>query len=124
MHTTSDRMSIWKVRYGENIPQRLFGDCKHITQILINLIENAIIHSIDGGKHKVNVYYLEDQQMLDFRVSNVCKKINPNSLLNMFTIFHRASSVSSRTGLGLYHSKRICESYLKEAELSFEKQPA
>jgi len=72
MLTTNDRKSIWKVKLGDNIPQRLYGDSRHMSQILMNLLENAIIHSIDGGRHKINVYYLEDEQLLEFRISNVC----------------------------------------------------
>jgi signal transduction histidine kinase len=91
----SHRKSIWTVKVVESVPERLLGNSKRIEQILINLIENAILHSFDGGKLKVKSHYCEEVQVLEFRISNFCKKLDPRHVVKMFTMFHRANPITS-----------------------------
>jgi signal transduction histidine kinase len=87
-------------------------DRMRITQLLENLVENAIKYSPAGGAVRIRAWCDNDQATLT--VSDPGIGIPPADLPHLFERFHRGSNVDDRQfagmGLGLY----ICRSIVEE----------
>ncbi len=83
-----------------------------IHQVFRNLLNNAINHSIDGEKIKINSFFVNG----DIRIQ-ICNKGDPISEEDRFLIwerYHRAQHQGGRkqgTGLGLSIVKTICDAH-------------
>ncbi len=97
---------------GKNIPHTLSGDPTRITQILNNLISNALKFT-KNGEITINVqklYTLSDgKHTLRFAITDTGIGIDSKQVSNLFKAFEQADSSTTRlyggTGLGL----TICE---------------
>lgn len=87
-----------------------YGDVTRISQVLTNLVGNAIKFTDDGH---VDIYVsLEDENQVMFEVSDSGIGISPQEMETLFDAFTQASGglgVKGGTGLGLAISKRIVE---------------
>ncbi len=100
----------------KNIPPSLpsiNGDEDKITEVLINLIENAIKFTPSGGRITVAVDVENDN--LHITVSDTGIGIPPEYIKSMFQEFYQVdtstTSNNSGTGLGLFISKSIIEAH-------------
>lgn len=84
-------------------------DPKLLRHALINLLQNAIKYSPDGGEVRMEMSRKRGQVII--RVSDQGIGIPPEDLDNLFTPFHRASNTEAivGTGLGLYIAKQAVE---------------
>ncbi|MDD5399922.1 MAG: ATP-binding protein [Sulfurimonas sp.] len=100
----------------DNAPSVIIGDKLRITQVLSNLISNAIKFTHSGGvsldielKEKLN----EKKAIISFIVKDSGIGISEEQLKKLFTPFTQADTSTTRkyggTGLGLTISKRIIE---------------
>ncbi|MDP2894391.1 MAG: ATP-binding protein, partial [Sulfurimonas sp.] len=100
----------------ENVPFVIIGDKLRITQVLSNLISNAIKFTHSGGvsldiglKEKID----EKRAIISFTISDSGIGISEEQLKKLFTPFTQADSSTTRkyggTGLGLTISKKIIE---------------
>jgi len=96
-----------------NITNTLIGDPLRISQILLNLAQNAIKFT-DSGEIIISVSLLKrknDRQMLEFTVSDTGIGIDEDQLIHMFDAFVQADSSTTRryggTGLGLSISQQL-----------------
>jgi len=82
-----------------------------ISEVVTNLLSNAIEHTQPGGSVEVNAYFEGDQIVTN--VKDTGEGIPKDALPHLFTKFFRVSGVleegSKGTGLGLYISKAIVE---------------
>jgi PAS domain S-box-containing protein len=107
-----------------NVPKFLVGDPLRLSQILINLINNAIKFTDQGEivmKVMMNVEGAEveseargdDLKMLKFSVSDTGIGMTPPQMANLFKAFNQADNSVTRkyggTGLGLAISKQLAE---------------
>ncbi|MDR3581179.1 MAG: ATP-binding protein [Oryzomonas sp.] len=109
-----------------NVPQQLIGDACRLTQIVINLLGNAIKFTQDGFVTMQVQCDHEDAQsaLLRFIVKDTGIGIPPDKIDSVFESFTQADGSITRrfggTGLGLSISKQLVE--LMDGEIGVESQ--
>lgn len=109
----TDRNNNIHVEYDPNIPSKLQGDPVKISQILINLIGNAIKFTQDGDiyvrAHKVNAR--SSKCLINFEIEDNGKGISEEKQNAIFENFTQEGSSTTReyggTGLGLAIVKNL-----------------
>ncbi len=93
------------------------GDSMRLKQIVVNLVDNAIKYTPDGGD--VSVFVTAEQKKAILKVSDTGIGIPAASLPLVFDRFYRVDQARSResggTGLGLSIVKAICDVHGGEA---------
>jgi signal transduction histidine kinase len=101
-----------KVEVAANLPQ-VQADEQRITQVLFNLISNALRHTPAGGTITINAEMREDQMLVSVRDTGT--GIPPEDLPHVFERFYRADRSRARStggsGLGLTIAKQIVEAH-------------
>jgi signal transduction histidine kinase len=101
-----------EAEYPENLPQILFDKTK-ITQVINNLISNAIKFSSEGAKIFVKIE--TDQNSMITKVIDQGPGIPGTELTNLFAEFQKTSVKAPKgersTGLGLAIAKKIVEKH-------------
>ncbi|AUI86033.1 hybrid sensor histidine kinase/response regulator [Vibrio azureus] len=114
----SEKKIDFSIKKRSKIPNYLFGDCERLTQILVNLIGNAIKFTSKGGV-ELDVEWSEGY--LFFEVADTGIGIPPEAQTALFDPFVQADPSSKRkfegTGLGLAICKNLVD--LMEGEISF-----
>jgi PAS domain S-box-containing protein len=97
-----------EVKVPDGLP-RVSADLDKVRQVLVNLVENAIKYSPDGGRVEVGVKTRED--FVRFHVRDEGLGVPPNEQERIFEKFYRADPQMTRgvggTGLGLYICKEL-----------------
>jgi signal transduction histidine kinase/CheY-like chemotaxis protein len=100
---------------GDSIPEILKGDAVRLTQILINLLSNALKFTHEGGVLiKVEAAEKKDETIfIRFIISDTGIGIDPAKQKTIFERFHQAQPETTRryggTGLGLSIVKQLVE---------------
>lgn len=110
-----EQKTILRCVIGENVPKWLKGDPTRLTQILTNLIGNAIKFTPEGGF--IDVFVTKESgdepSWIKFAVQDTGIGIAPDQLHKVFESFSQESSDTTRkfggTGLGLTISKQLVE---------------
>ncbi|MDR1376223.1 MAG: response regulator [Synergistaceae bacterium] len=104
------------VYIDSDIPSELIGDDQRISQIITNLLSNAMKFTPPGGDIRVEAQFLGEENglcTLQISVVDTGIGISAEQQSKLFTSFQQAESGTSRkfggTGLGLAISKRIVE---------------
>ncbi|MCL2045840.1 MAG: ATP-binding protein [Oscillospiraceae bacterium] len=99
-----------------NIPDRLIGDDQRLTQVITNILSNAIKFTPDMGTISMDLQLLKldnDFCTIETSITDTGIGISQEQQNRLFTPFEQAESSTSRkyggTGLGLAISKRIVE---------------
>lgn len=101
--------------FPSTIPRMLKGDPLRITQILVNLINNAIKFTDDGEVHiSAKILQERDEKIeLEFCVRDTGIGLTNEQIEHLFTAFYQADGSITRkyggTGLGLSISKSLIE---------------
>lgn len=109
-----------------DVPDILYGDAMRLTQVLVNLINNAIKFTAEG-KVDVRVHKLSSETgiRLQFIVSDTGIGIAPDKLSTIFDRFNQAEADITRkfggTGLGLTIVKQLVE--LQHGNITVESEP-
>ena len=104
-----------RVTIGEGVPKWIVGDPTRLTQILTNLIGNAIKFTPEGGCVDIRVLKEsgENPLWLKFEVQDTGIGIATDQIHKIFESFSQESSDTTRkfggTGLGLTISKQLVE---------------
>ncbi len=124
----SEKRQKFIVSIDEKIPENVIGDELRITQIITNLLTNAVKFTPEGGSVTLNVKCLEDGERTSRVLVEVIDTgigINGEQQLRLFTAFEQADGSIARkfggTGLGLAISKHIAE--LMGGEIWVESKP-
>ena len=101
----------FKINCDNNISEYLYGDSLRISQVLINLVENAIKFTSKG---KVNINITKQQNdIIRFEIEDTGIGISSQHQINLFQSFSQADGSTTRryggTGLGLSISKQLVE---------------
>ncbi len=111
------RVSVQTSITGELI---VYGDSDRIKQVLLNLVENAIKHTPDGGVIRL-AGTSTDTDMVLLSVSDTGHGIPPEDLPYVFERFYRVDKSRSRAqggvGLGLAIAKSIVEAHGGDIEV-------
>ena len=104
------------VHIDKNIPINLLGDDQRITQVITNLMSNAVKFTPAGGDIRLDARLLEEQDnvcTIQIEVADTGIGISKEQQARLFTSFVQAESSTTRkfggTGLGLAISKHIVE---------------
>ena len=104
------------VKADRRIPFRLSGDDQRLTQVLTNLLGNAVKYTPKGGEISLNVQLVsstDERCLLQFEVTDNGLGISTEQQKELFQAFQQVNNSTSRTfggaGLGLAISRRIVE---------------
>lgn len=86
-------------------------DATLISQVMINLLDNAVKHTEENQEIRLSASLLKDE--VEIKVSDRGRGIDPNDLPNIFQIFYttRGKSSDSQRGIGL--GLAICQSIVE-----------
>jgi signal transduction histidine kinase len=105
-----------KVQIDHRIPRTLIGDDQRLTQVITNLMSNAVKFTPEGGDIHIDARLAGEENglcTLQISVTDTGIGISREQQERLFSSFQQAESGTSRkfggTGLGLVISKRIIE---------------
>ena len=105
----------------ENIPSVLFGDEIRVRQVMLNIINNAVKYTQEGGV-TTKISFDKERSHLVIYVSDTGMGIKEEDKQKLFDAFQRLDETKNRkvegTGLGLSITKKLVE--LMDGELSVE----
>lgn len=108
MQTTTAKHTI---RFDSNTHHRIYADRDRLSQVIVNLISNAIKYSPEA--HDVIVSLTESQEGLDIHVQDFGIGIPSSHVDKIFQRFYRVFDATDQTfpglGMGLYISAEIIE---------------
>lgn len=123
--TTADQMNLLAEDKGIQVscevgPQVMVeGDRARLKQVIVNLLDNAIKYTGDGGSVQLKVHALKDVALLEVVDSGV--GIPAEALPHVFDRFFRVDKARGRdpggSGLGLSIVKSICAAHGAEVEV-------
>lgn len=97
------------------------ADPQRLKQVVINLVENAIKYTEQGG---VTITLSQETDWVVMVVADSGKGIDPKDLPNLFQKFYRGGDYKNRTiqgaGLGLYITKKLVEKHHGTIEIKSE----
>ena len=97
----------------------VFADWQRITQVITNLVSNAINYTPDGGE--VTITFDIGKKNVSTLISDTGEGIPPEHIHRIFERFYRVDKSRSRekggTGLGLAIVKHILEGHNSKAEV-------
>ena len=97
--------------YGKDIA--VHGDKDKISQVIVNLMSNALKYTLEGGKVEVNL--IEDDQYVKLSVKDTGIGISEMDLQYVFERFYRAdesrNKLTGGAGIGLTITKAIIEAH-------------
>ncbi len=101
-----------EVHYGSHLPA-INVDLVGITEVMNNLVDNAINHTEPGGKIDIKLSFIKDNQELEIIVTDDGHGIPKAAIPKLFTKFYRVEGLHTTkgTGLGLFISKSILEAF-------------
>ena len=115
-YRVDERHQNFTVYIDKDIPIHLLGDDQRITQVITNLMSNAVKFTPDGGSIHLNAYLLEEKDnicTIKIEVIDTGIGISPEQQSKLFSAFAQAETSTTRkfggTGLGLAISKHIIE---------------
>ena len=104
------------IKVDNNIPRFLIADDQRLSQVIMNLMSNAVKFTPEGGKIDFSAFLVKESDLgceLQIRVTDSGIGIPADKQEKLFKMFEQAESGTSReyggTGLGLAISKRIVE---------------
>ncbi|MDQ3840632.1 MAG: HAMP domain-containing histidine kinase [Thermoproteota archaeon] len=87
----------------------VYADRYRITQVISNLVDNAIKFTKEGGSVSIKIRRKENDSWVIVSIKDTGSGIDPDIMPRLFTKF--SSKSFKGTGLGLYISKSIVESH-------------
>lgn len=111
------------ISYSFPLPDKVITDGTRLYQVLLNLTNNAIKFTTQGGVH-VRVAYSKPEDQLSIKIKDTGMGMNQAVVNNLFHAFNQADCSHSRrfggTGLGLYISKELITKLGGEIKVSSE----
>ena len=123
--STADQMALLAedrnigVTCSTSVPVFVEGDRARLKQVVVNLIDNAIKYTPEGGAMHIRVRTVNGRAALE--VSDTGTGLAPGDIAHVFDRFFRADKTRSRNpegaGLGLAIVKSICHAHNGEIEV-------
>ncbi len=98
-----------KIIFQEGLAVDVYIDKELMSQVIFNIIENAILHTDDDGIIEIS-WHLETQGVI-IQISDNGSGIKNGDLEHIFEPFYKGAENSKGFGLGLAFSKRIIEAH-------------
>ena len=110
VYVTQNKGLEFKLEYGDNLPEYLYGDDIRLRQVLTNICGNAVKFT-EKGYIKLTV--TKNDEKLIFKIEDTGIGIQKQDLPKLFNAFEQADKAKNRsvvgTGLGLSISKAFVE---------------
>ncbi|GHU61470.1 hypothetical protein AGMMS49983_01260 [Clostridia bacterium] len=113
---TEEKQQDLHVRIDKDIPRTLIGDDQRLSQVITNLLTNAVKFTPEHGSIHIDAHLLKEEDgvcTIEVVVTDTGIGISEEQQARLFTSFEQADTSTSRkfggTGLGLAISKRIVE---------------
>jgi signal transduction histidine kinase/ActR/RegA family two-component response regulator len=111
----ADKKLEFRCIWGNEIPEVIYGDEKRISQIVTNLLNNALKYT-ERGRVNFRVWadtpQGDEAALVSFAVEDTGIGIREDALPRLFTAFEQLDPVRNKkivgTGLGLVITKRLC----------------
>jgi len=104
------------ISVDKNLPPNIISDELRITQVITNLLTNAVKFTDEGGSIKLNIFEKErrdDKWIIQFSITDNGIGMSKEQQSRMFQAFEQAEGGTARkyggTGLGLAICKRLVE---------------
>ncbi|MBU3700014.1 MAG: two-component sensor histidine kinase [Candidatus Kapabacteria bacterium] len=108
------------VHFSYDDARSVYGDKERLSQVLTNLIDNAIKYNVDGGRVNITTSACDDGVRIEIADTGI--GIPEQHLSRIFERFYRVDKDRSRavggTGLGLAIVKHILEAHDAQIELT------
>jgi len=111
-----DKNQCLTISIDNNIPPVLIGDDQRLTQVIANILGNAVKFTPENGQVNLNMHLLNEENdlcVIQIEVTDSGIGMSQEQQQNLFQPFHQAESNTSRkfggTGLGLSISKNIVD---------------
>ena len=111
-----ERMQVFDVHIDSDIPKNLIGDDQRLSQVITNLLNNAVKFTPEHGAISLETRLAGEENgvcTIEFRVTDTGIGISTEQQSRLFRSFQQAESSTTRkfggTGLGLAISKSIVE---------------
>jgi len=115
-YRVEEKKQHFMVYIDDDIPELLIGDDQRLSQVITNLVSNAVKFTPEGGSISIKTQMVaseENYETIQFEVNDTGIGITKEQQAKLFTDFQQAESSTTRsfggTGLGLAISKRIVE---------------
>ncbi|TYA54770.1 tetratricopeptide repeat-containing hybrid sensor histidine kinase/response regulator [Formosa maritima] len=109
-YKAEEKELILKTNIEENFPEQIIGDAQRLTQILINLVGNAIKFTHSGN---ITIKLCQVDNAIQFEISDTGMGVEPDKINTIFKNFEQGersrSQIYGGTGLGLSISKKLIE---------------
>jgi signal transduction histidine kinase len=106
---TQDRSLVWQI--PPNLPT-VAADRSSVSEVLSNLIDNAIKYSHDGGQIEISASIVDGFVAMSIRDHGIgIPTVVANNLFSKFYRSHRSRDSVGGTGIGLFISRGIIESH-------------
>jgi len=122
-----EKKILFQTQFDNNLPRAVYADEKQISQILINLLGNAIKFT-DQGQVLLKVECLETKEQdtlkIRFTIEDTGVGIDQEDIKNIFKPFKQVgeqSRFTEGTGLGLYISRELIRLLGSELQVKSEK---
>lgn len=120
MHLLADEKSI-SMRYNMDGAVEVEGDPSYLGQALVNLVDNAIKYTAQGGWVELSVTANDNNAVAVLEVADSGTGIPREALPHVFDRFYRADKARSRDargmGLGLSIVKAVCTAHRGQVEV-------
>ncbi|MDO9537275.1 MAG: ATP-binding protein [Thermoplasmata archaeon] len=108
-----------KITYTEDFP-RIFCDDMRLSQVVNNLVGNAVNYMGDQESPEINIGWKESGDYYEFWIQDNGIGIKEEDQGRIFNIFERASDAAQGTGIGLSIVKKIVENHGGEIRVESE----
>ncbi len=112
MKKAEDKGLTYELHADEDIPRVLYGDEIRVRQVMLNIINNAIKYTSEGGLI-IRISYSRESSRLRIVVSDTGIGIRPEDMEKLYRSFQRLEETKNRniegTGLGLNITRQLVE---------------
>ena len=116
-----ERVIKLKTSFDKDLPP-VYGDSSQLRQVVVNLVDNAIKYSEQGGKVTIRLQHKRRKPFVEFEVQDQGVGVAPEDLGRLTERFFRVDKSRSRsaggTGLGLSIVKHILAAHGQELAVS------
>lgn len=100
----------FKYEYDNNIPPVLYGDCKRIKQVMLNILINSIKYTYSGYiKYSINSDIKDNKCCLNITIEDTGTGIKEEDIDKLFTKFDDENDTTNSIGLGIPITKKIIQ---------------
>jgi two-component system sensor histidine kinase VicK len=95
------------------------GDFERLTQVFVNILDNAAKHSPKNTVISVRMF--KTRRKISIQIEDRGKEVDKKDLKRVFEAFYKVNTTTAGMGLGLYLSKQIIDNHKGRIQISSKK---